>query len=73
MKLEYGSEVIDRTGELLGTVDRLVRDLVTGDIRKFVVRRKGADRDLFIAPDDVSEATEDSVRLNVTLDELRLR
>lgn len=71
--MEYGAEVIDRTGELLGTVDHLVRDLVTGDIRKFVVRRKGPDKDLFIAPDDVSETTDDAVRLNVTLDELRLR
>ena len=34
MNPEYGAEVIDHNGQILGTVDHLIRNLNTGEIRK---------------------------------------
>ena len=70
MELEYAAEVIDQKGKTLGTVDHLVRNSWTGEITKFVVRREAPDEDLFLSIEDVSEATESKVKLNVSLEEL---
>jgi len=70
MELEYGARVIDRNGKLLGTINHLVHDTWTGEIRKCVVRRKAPAEDLFFSPDDVSEANKDTVRLSVSFEEL---
>jgi sporulation protein YlmC with PRC-barrel domain len=37
IEIEYGASVIDKNGKLLGTVNRVLRDTWTGDIRKFDV------------------------------------
>ena len=68
MEIEYGAEVIDKNGKVLGTVDHLMRNTWTGEISKFAVRRK--DRDLFFSIEDVLEATKSKVKVNVSLDEL---
>ena len=70
MEIEYGAEVIDRNGKVLGTVDHLVRNTWTGEISKFMVRRKGPDRDLFFSIEDVVEATTARVKVSSSLDEL---
>ena len=67
MEIEYGAEVVDRNGRVLGTVDHLVRNTWTGEITKFVVRRKAPDADLFFSTEDVLEATKSKV--NVSFDE----
>lgn len=73
MELEFKAEVVDRNGEVLGTVDHLVRDAWSGEIRKFMVRRKDMQEDLFLSPDDVAKATKTKITLNVTLEELHQR
>jgi len=70
MEIEYGAQVIDRDGKVLGTVDHLVRNTWTGEISKFMVCRKAPDRDLLLSPQDVLEATEKKVKLNVSFNEL---
>jgi len=70
MEIEYGSEVIDRNGKALGTVDHLVHNTWTGEMSKFVVCRK--DKDLFFSPQDVLEVTESKIKVNVSSDELNL-
>jgi len=71
VKPEYGSEVIDHNGQILGTVDHLIRNLNTGEIRKFMVPRKSPEKDLFLSPEDILEATNDTVKMSVTLEEIR--
>ena len=73
MELEFGAEVKDQNGKVLGTVNHLVRDTWTGEIRKFVVRRETPDNDLFLTPDDVLEATKGKVKLNASAEELSQR
>lgn len=73
MEPQYGAEVKDNKGELLGTVNYLVRDTWSGEIRKFMVYRKAPDNDLVMTPEDVAEATENTIRLNVSIKELNDR
>ena len=70
MELAYGAKVIDGKGEALGTVDHIMRNTWTGEISKFVVRRKAPAVDLFLSVDDVQEANGDIVRLKVALEDL---
>jgi sporulation protein YlmC with PRC-barrel domain len=70
MEVEYGSEVLDSNGKSLGTVDYVMRNTWTGEISKFMVRRKAPDRDLFISVQDVLSATETTVTLGVSVEEL---
>ena len=70
MQIEYGAEVTDRNGRVLGTVDHLMRNTWTGEISKFVVRRKAPERDLFFSSQDVLEATNTKIKLNISFDEL---
>jgi len=70
MEIQYGAEVIDRNGKVLGTVDHLVPNTWTGEISKFMVRRKAPNSDLFFSIEDVLEATKSKVKVNISLDEL---
>ena len=68
MEVTFGAEVIDQNGKVLGTVDHLVRDTWTGEVRKFVVRRENGA--LFLVPDDVSDIMGGTLKLKKTLEEL---
>lgn len=70
MEIEYGAEVVDKSGKVLGRVDHLVHNTWTGEISNFVVRRKAPDRDLFLSPQDVLEVTNTKVKLNISISEL---
>jgi len=70
MEIRYGVEVLDRNGKVLGKVDHLMRDSWTGTITKFAVRRKAPDKDLFFSTEDVLEATNSKVKLNISFHEL---
>jgi sporulation protein YlmC with PRC-barrel domain len=69
MEIEYGAEVIDKNGRRLGTVDRVIRDTYTTEIRKFTVSTDITDTNLFFSPDEVQEATTKTVKLRIALDE----
>ena len=71
MELEYGAEVVDAKGIVLGTVGHVVRDAWSGEITKFVVRHDSPIDDLFLSVDDVKEATKDKVILKVAGEDLK--
>ncbi len=70
MEIEYGAKVIDRNGKVLGTVDYIIRNTWTGEISKFMIRRKAPDRELFLSPEEVLEVMSTGIRLNISCDEL---
>lgn len=70
MEIEYGAEVIDKSGRAIGTVAHVIRNSWTGEISKLMVRRKAPDRDLFLSPEEVLEVTSTGIRLNISYDEL---
>jgi sporulation protein YlmC with PRC-barrel domain len=69
MQIEYGTEVIDKNDKVLGTVDHLIRDSWTGEIRKFMVRQKAPDKDLLFSPQDVLEVTKSKIKVNISFNE----
>ena len=73
MELVYGAKVIDKNGKVLGRVSHIVSDIWSGEIRTLLVRRKAPSTDLFFSPEDVAEATQDQIRLHVTIEELAQR
>ena len=70
MNIEYGIEVRDKDGRVLGMVNHVVRDTWTGGIKKFMVRREAPNPDLLLSPDDVLDEIESKITLKVTSDDL---
>lgn len=69
MGIQYGAEVIDKNGELLGTVDYPIADTLTGEITKFKVATQKTEEDLFFSSQDVLEATPAQVKLRIAFEE----
>lgn len=70
MEIEYGAQVIDRNGTILGTVDYIMRNTWTGEVSKFMVRREPPEVALFLSPTDVVEATKSLIKLSASSEEL---
>jgi hypothetical protein len=70
MNIEYGIKVVDKNGEMLGSVNTVVRNSWTGEISKFMIRRDAPARDIFVSPQFVLEATDSEIKLGVSLNEL---
>jgi sporulation protein YlmC with PRC-barrel domain len=71
MNIQYGARVVDKNGRVMGKVDFLARDTWTGGIRKFLVRQKAPEEDLFLSPGDVLETTDQEITLKVGWAELK--
>ena len=69
MEIEYGAEVVDKSGKVLGTIDYIIRDAWTSEIRKFMIRKKLPDKDLMFSPQDVLEATKSKIKVNFSFNE----
>jgi len=69
MEIKPGAQVIDKNGNVLGSVTHLARDGWSGEVKKFIVDRKPPDKDLFFTLEDVLEATDASIKLKIALDE----
>lgn len=67
MEIKYGAEVTDNTGKVLGTVDYIIRDTYTGDIRKLRIRTEIVDTPPLFSPEDISEATATQIKLKIAL------
>ena len=70
MEIEYGATVLDKNGKNIGTVDYIIRDSWSGDIKKFVIRRHPAKDDLFLAPEHVQESDKAKIKMDLPLAEL---
>ncbi|MDP2719033.1 MAG: hypothetical protein Q8P44_04265 [Dehalococcoidia bacterium] len=68
MEINYGAEVKDKNGKVIGTVNYVTRNTITGTVSKFIVYQKGNAPDLYYTPADVEEATETTVTLKVAVD-----
>lgn len=69
--MEHGAEVFGRNGGYVGTVNRLIRNLWTGEVSKFMVKTDFTRQDLFLSPDDILEIKDGSLTLKATVDELK--
>ncbi|MFW6118676.1 MAG: hypothetical protein ACOC6R_04200 [Chloroflexota bacterium] len=69
MEIKPGVQVIDKNGKVVGSVTHLARDGWSGEVKKFIINREPPEKDLFLTPEDVLEATDDSIKLRIALDE----
>jgi len=67
MEIYYGSQVKDKNGEILGSVNRIIKNSWSGDISKFVVKRNDSADDLFLSPEDVLEVTSAEIKLKINV------
>ena len=65
MDIQYGASVVDKNGKRLGTVNKIILDIWSGEPRKYSVRQEGKIDMAFFSPQQVDTATADSVKLNV--------
>ena len=65
---QIGAEVVDKNGKSLGTIDYVIRDTWSGDVKKYIIYRKPPDTDLSFSPEDISESTESTVTLNTVIE-----
>ena len=72
MEIQFGDKVEDKNGKLLGTVSNVIKDSWTGDISKFSVKTDLADSDLFYSPADVSQTSDNKVKLKAGFGEVNL-
>ena len=63
--VEFGAKVIDKNGELIGTVDYLVRDPLSGEVKRFKVKTGSALEAVFFAVSDVASSNPDEIKLKV--------
>ena len=62
---QIGAEVVDNNGRSLGKIDYIIRDTWSGDIKKYIIYRKPPDKDMAFTPEDISETTDNTVKLNI--------
>ena len=65
---QFGTEVVDKNGRSLGTIDYIIRDSWSGDVKKYIIYRQRPDEDISFSPDDISEITENAVILNIEIE-----
>ncbi|MBN1161625.1 MAG: hypothetical protein JXA17_06750 [Dehalococcoidales bacterium] len=70
MDIEYGTEVVDREGNALGTIDRVIRDSWTGEIRKFSVNQDTPGNELMFSPEEILVQDKNKIKIDVSQDDL---
>ena len=70
MGVEYGAEVFDKNGELLGIVDFIAHDSWNGEVSQFKVTSENRKTVFLIAPESVLKATPTKVQLKIKPDNL---
>jgi sporulation protein YlmC with PRC-barrel domain len=70
MEIEYGNIVVDKNGKKLGTVDYVIRDSWTGEVKKFRVKRNASESEFMCSPEEVMEATETKIKVDVSSNDL---
>jgi hypothetical protein len=70
MEPRIGIAVTDKSGESIGTIDYVMRDTWSGEIKKCMIYRQPPDKDIVFSIDDIAETTENLIKLNLSKDEL---
>lgn len=64
--IQYGADVWDTRGNLVGSVAHIVQDTWTGKVKSFMVRDEESKESIFFEPADVLEAAEDKITVKRT-------
>jgi sporulation protein YlmC with PRC-barrel domain len=66
MEIEYGTQVVDRDGKTLGTIDYVIRNSWTGEISKFRVRQNSSENELLLSLGDILEQSDSKIKVNIS-------
>jgi len=61
--VQYGAKVVDKDGKYLGTVNYLVSDSLTGEVKSFKVKTGSDEQALIFSIDDVDQVTPEKISL----------
>ena len=64
--VEYGAKVVDQEGKLLGSVNYLVNDSLTGEVKNFKIETETDEQGLIFSMEDVEKITPGEIRLKIT-------
>ena len=70
MDIQYGASVVDKNDRRIGTVNKVILDIWSGEPRKYAVRLEGKIDMVFFTPQQVASATADAVKLNIAVEEI---
>jgi plastocyanin len=70
MDIKYGDTVVDKNNKLIGKINKVILDTWSGEPRKYAVRLEGKVDMVFFSPDQVDNASGDTVKLNLAMEEI---
>lgn len=71
MDIDFGDTVVDKEGNDLGQIDRIINDTWTGEIKSVLIYRKAPEKDLIIHIQDIARVETGRVYLGVSLKDLQ--
>ena len=69
-EIEFGTPVVDKNDKSVGTVDHIINDMWSGEPRKYVVRLEDEISAAYFAPEHIAQATQERVKLNLSVEEM---
>ena len=66
MEIQVGAQVFDKNGERFGEVVKVVRDIWSGEIKKFLVSDSTPSNAELFSLSQVLEASEERIRIDIT-------
>jgi len=66
MEIQLGAQVFDNNGERFGEVVKVVRDIWSGEIKKFLVSDSTPSNAEIFSASQVLEASEERIRIDIT-------
>ena len=69
-EIEFGTPVVDKNDRPVGTIDHIINDMWSGDVRKYVVRLEDEISAAYFSPEHIAQATPEKVKLSLSLEEM---
>ncbi|MDD5590324.1 MAG: hypothetical protein PHY18_00115 [Dehalococcoidales bacterium] len=63
MHIECGNKAVDKNNRFVGKVEKVILNLLTGEIAYFFVRDENAQRNVLYRPEDVAKLSSGKVKL----------
>jgi len=63
MHIKCGDKAIDKNNRFVGEVDKIILNLLTGEMAYFFIRDEKAQRNVLCRPEDVTKSSSGKVKL----------
>lgn len=69
-EIEYGMAVLDKNGNALGIIEKIIMDTWKGEPRKYMARLENETEAFFFSPEQVANVDDGKVKLNIDRQDL---